>query len=49
MYDIIDFVMKNSAEISDYEIAYYSCSDENLLGEIKFTMKNGYTEIFQIC
>ena len=49
MYDIIDFVMENSTEISDYEITYYSCSGEDLLGEIKFTMKNGDTEIFQIC
>ena len=52
MYDVIDFVIENSDEIIDYEITYYGhkkvgCGEP--IGEIEFTMKNGDTEIFQIC
>ena len=48
MYDIIDFVMENSNEISNYEITYYDC-DEDSMGEVEFTMKNGDKIIFQMC
>lgn len=48
MFDIIDFVMENSAEISNYEITYYSYSSEDWLGEIEFTMKNGDKITFQV-
>ena len=49
MYDIIDFVMENANTIKDYEINYYNCPNDDVVGEVEFTLANGDIHTFQIC
>lgn len=49
MYDIIDFAMENANNIESYDVNYYECPDDGVIGEVVFFLKNGDTHIFQIC
>lgn len=49
MYDIIDFVMENANSIESYDVNYYNCPNDDVIGEVVFFLKNGDNHIFQIC